>query len=63
VAHKLRGKLKDLEHFKIPQELTRQSLERYAEIARRAVESGNDKSGVQADRLALIEKALKVLKD
>lgn len=58
-----RGKLKDLKDFKIPPGLTKQALERYAEIARRAVESGNDKSGVQRDRLELIERALKTMKD
>lgn len=37
-----RGKLKDLKDFKIPQDLQNRALEWYAEIARRAVESGND---------------------
>lgn len=53
-----RGALKELKEFYIPAGLTRETLERYAEIARRAINAGQDKSGVQADRLALIERAL-----
>lgn len=36
---------------------------RNAEIARRAINAGQDKTGVQADRLALIERALKAVKN
>lgn len=48
-------------NFAIPAGLTRQSLQIYAEIARRAIAEGIDKAGVQAARLALIQQALDLL--
>ena len=55
--------LKDLfTSGKAPQGLSRQTLKIYKELAVRAIESGADKLGVQAQRLELINKALSSIK-
>jgi len=48
-------------NFEIPEGLGRQTLEKYAQVARSAIEKGIDKTGVQAARLKLIERALEHL--
>ena len=45
-------------HFNPPQGLTQDTLEKYEEIAKRAIAAGNDTQGVQAVRLRLVERAL-----
>jgi hypothetical protein len=52
-----------LKNFEIPKGLTRETLEKYAEIARRTINAGKDNRGTQAERLKVVEKALKELKD
>ena len=44
--------------FSIPHGLTRATLEAYHEIARRTIEEGQDRLGVQRLRLRLVERAL-----
>ena len=46
----------------VPPGITRQALELYREIARRAIAEGKDQLGVQAARLKLIEQALRQLR-
>ena len=48
-----------LRDFGVPSGLTRDTLETYAEIARRTVIAGRDVLGVQQLRLELIERALR----
>jgi RHS repeat-associated protein len=50
------------ENFEVPEGLTREALEGYAELARRAIAAGKDKEGLQVERLELILKALQFLK-
>jgi hypothetical protein len=57
----LRGAAARAAAFELPAGLTRTSLLAYAEIARRVIAAGNDTLGVQAARLQLIERALKLL--
>jgi hypothetical protein len=47
--------------YELPRGLTRQHLEAYREVAKRAIEQGKDTIGEQAFRLRLIEKALEAL--
>lgn len=47
--------------FKLPDGLTREALDKYARVAQRAIARGADKTGVQAERLKLIERAVKTL--
>jgi len=54
----LQGAEQRAANFSLPQGLTRESLQWYAQQAQRAIGSGIDKSGVQAARLNLVEKAL-----
>jgi RHS repeat-associated protein len=51
-----------MNNFQVPEGLTRETLEKYAEIARRTINAGKDKSGTQAERLKLVERALKEMK-
>lgn len=46
----------------LPPGLTKRSLELYREIAKRAITEGKDQLGVQAERLKLIEQALRQLR-
>jgi hypothetical protein len=48
--------------FYIPQGLTRETLQKYAEIAKRAINAGKDTRGTLAERLKLVERALKETK-
>ena len=48
-------------NFKVPQGLTRQTLEAYEELARRAINAGADKAGTQAARLRLLGQAYGVV--
>lgn len=57
----LRGAAARAAAFEIPAGLTRASLLAYAEIARRVIAAGADTLGVQAARLQLIERALRLL--
>jgi RHS repeat-associated protein len=54
----LQGAEQRAANFSLPQGLTRESLQWYAQQAQRAIASGIDKSGVQAARLKLVENAL-----
>ncbi len=54
----LQGAKNRSKNFIVPKTLTAESLEAYAEIARRTIEEKLDKKGVQALRLQLVEKAL-----
>jgi RHS repeat-associated protein len=51
-----------LEGGKLPEGLTQETLEIYREIARKVIEENIDRIGTQAERLKLIEEALKRLK-
>jgi hypothetical protein len=53
----LKGARQRAGNFNVPQGLNRQTLEAYEELARRAINSGADKAGVQAARLELLERA------
>ncbi|MGO8673051.1 MAG: hypothetical protein ACLQVD_17040 [Capsulimonadaceae bacterium] len=44
-----------------PSGITKQTLQAYSEIAQRAINAGNDATGVQATRLKIIEKALQYM--
>ncbi|MGH9844304.1 MAG: hypothetical protein ACREEM_36740 [Blastocatellia bacterium] len=44
--------------FRVPDGLSRETLERYLEIACRTIEEGLDAAGVQRRRIELVEKAL-----
>lgn len=57
----MRGIDQSKTNWEIPKGLTREALEAYREIARRAIEEGIDHLGVQAGRLELIERALREL--
>ncbi len=57
----LRGAAARAAAFELPAGLTRASLLAYAEIARRVIAAGTDTLGVQAARLELIERALRLL--
>ncbi len=57
----LRGAAARAAAFELPAGLTRASLLAYAELARRAIAAGKDTLGVQAVRLQLIERALRLL--
>lgn len=46
--------------FAVPDGLTRDTLEKYGELAVRAIETGRDPQGVQAVRLDLIQQALSI---
>ena len=48
--------------FRIPEGLSRETLERYLEIARRTIEEGLDTSGVQQRRNELVERALDAIR-
>jgi RHS repeat-associated protein len=48
--------------FQVPEGLTRETLSKYAEIAERQIARGLDKTGVQAERLKLIQRALDLLR-
>lgn len=54
----IRGANHRLENFVVPKDLTAESLEAYAEIARRTIDEKLDKKGVQTLRLQLVEQAL-----
>jgi RHS repeat-associated protein len=47
--------------FRIPEGLGREALTKYRQVATEAIESGIDKSGVQAERIKLIDRALETL--
>jgi RHS repeat-associated protein len=47
--------------FTIPQGLGREALMKYRQVATEAIEKGIDKSGVQAERIKLIDRALETL--
>jgi hypothetical protein len=55
------GALARLQNFHVPEGLARDTLERYAELARRAIASNNDSLGVQELRRQLTLKALEAL--
>jgi RHS repeat-associated protein len=57
----LPGALNRLKDFVIPQGLTRDTLEKYGEVALRTIERGKDTEGVQAVRLELVKRALATL--
>lgn len=52
------GAKERLANFYVPNNLLRESLKAYKEIARRTIAENLDKSGVQALRLQLVGKAL-----
>ncbi len=56
------GAKQSLGNLSIPSGLSREALLVYREIARRAIERGVDKAGVQALRMKIINEALKKLK-
>jgi RHS repeat-associated protein len=58
----MQGAERAIESGEVPAGLTRQTLMVAKEIARRAIERGIDKGGVQAVRLKIIEEALKRIK-
>jgi hypothetical protein len=58
----MEGAQRALETGEVPVGLTRQTLMVAKEIARRAIERGIDKGGVQAARLKIVEEALKKVK-
>jgi len=58
----LRGAQDRAANFRIPQGLTPDALQNYATVARDAIARGADKSGVQAARLQLVERALDTMK-
>ena len=57
------GAINRMNNFYIPRGLTRETLEKYAEIARRTINANKDTRGTQAERLKLVEKALKETKN
>lgn len=58
----IQGAKNRLENFVVPKNLKAESLEVYAEIARRTIAEKLDKRGVQVLRLQLVEKALTKIK-
>ncbi len=58
----LKGARARAESFEIPKGLTRETLQKYAKVAQNAIDRGIDKTGVQAERLKLIERAMDQLK-
>jgi RHS repeat-associated protein len=58
----IEGAQRALATGEVPAGLTRQALLVYKEIAKRAIEKGIDKGGVQAARLKIIEQALRKIK-
>jgi len=54
----LKEALESEKNFRVPEGLSRDTLERYREIARRVIEKGKDPSGVQRVRLRLVKRAL-----
>jgi uncharacterized protein RhaS with RHS repeats len=59
----LKGAEQRAADFSLPQGLTGETLQKYAQVAQRAIARGLDKTGVQAERLKLIERALETLKE
>ena len=58
----LKGAEARAENFEIPKGLTRETLQKYAKVAQNAIDRGIDKSGVQVERLKLIQRAIDQLK-
>lgn len=58
----MQGAEQALESGEVPAGLARQTLMVAKEIAKRAIEKGIDKGGVQAGRLKIIEESLKKIK-
>ena len=58
----VQGAQRALSSGEVPAGLTREALLVYREVARRAIEKGIDKGGVQALRIKVIDEALKKIK-
>jgi hypothetical protein len=59
----LQGALDRAKNFKIPDGLSVETLRKYGDVAQRAIDAGKDKTGVQAERLKLVNRAIEELTD
>jgi len=57
----MRGARARADDFRIPDGLGRETLQKYRRVAEDAIRQGIDKSGVQAERIKLIDRALDTL--
>lgn len=58
----MRGVRARAQDFRIPEGLGRDTLLKYRKVAEDAIEAGIDRTGVQVERIKLIERALDLLK-